>query len=152
MPAGRADELPTGRSMPVRRADEWFRPEGSMPIRRLVDADWKGRCDADQGWSMLTKVGRCPPARSKPRRIPTRPEQPECEQSELQKEPEFRKNTGTKNSQRVDLFGNTGSSIRAEDIREPRHPEGRESEADAKSETGTEIQDGKPDPSCRRYR
>jgi hypothetical protein len=63
------------------------------------------------------------------------PEKPERQQSELQKESEIRKNTGTKNSQRVDLSGkhrntrksrnfrNTGSSTQAEDTREPRHPE-----------------------------
>jgi hypothetical protein len=36
-----------------------------------------------------------------------------------------------------DPFRNTGSSTRAEDIREPRHPEEGESEADTKSETGS---------------
>jgi hypothetical protein len=75
----------------------------SMPTRRLVDA--YGRVDADQkagrcrrkgrcrpeGWSMPTQVGRCRPERSMLRRIPTRSEKPERQQSELRKESEFRK-------------------------------------------------------------
>jgi hypothetical protein len=81
MPAERADELPTGRSMPAGRADV-------MPTS-VVDADQCGRCRPV--WSMPTnKVDEW--------RIPKCPEKPEHQQSELQKEPEIRKNIGTKNS------------------------------------------------------
>jgi hypothetical protein len=63
--------------MLTRRQAGRCRPEGwSMPTRRLVDADQKGRCR---------------PERSMLRRIPTRLEKPESQQSELWKEREFRK-------------------------------------------------------------
>jgi hypothetical protein len=149
-----------------------FRPVGSMPTRRLVDADRKGRCDADQGWSMPTKVGRCRPARSKLRRIPTRPEKPERQTVGTPEEVGISENTGTKNSRRCDSFGkhrNTEApSGRRRNTEEPELPtrsfdsSGRypgtstsgegESEADAKSETGTDVQDGKPEPRCGRRR
>jgi hypothetical protein len=151
-------------------------------------SDWKGQCGSDrkgrcrpEGWSMPTervdamptKVGRCRPARSMLRRIPTRPEKPERQTVETPEEAGISENTGTKNSRRSDLsgkhrnteapsgrhqkhrravtsdpFGNTGSWTRVEDIREPRHSEERESEANAKSEIGTDVRDGKPEPSC----
>jgi hypothetical protein len=138
-----------------------------MPTRRLVDADWKGRFDSDE-------ESRCRPARSKLRRIPTRPEKPERQTVGTPEEAGISENTGTKNRRRSDSSGkhrNTEApSGKRRNTEEPELPtrsetleiglerktsrnldEG-ESEADAKSETGTDVQDGKPEPSCGRRR
>jgi hypothetical protein len=91
MPTGRADDLPTGRSMPARRADEL--PTGRSMSAGRADVMSTSVVDADN------KVDEW--------RIPKCPEKPERQQSELQKEPEIRKNTGTRQSRRLTRPKNT---------------------------------------------
>jgi hypothetical protein len=125
VPTGRVDVMPTEGSMPTKCGR--CRPEGSMQGRpRVVDADWKGRCEVEQEWSTPTKVGRCRPARSKLQRIPTRSEKPERQTVGTSEEAGISESTGTKNNRRSDSSGkhrNTEApSGRRRNTEEPKLP------------------------------
>jgi hypothetical protein len=109
-----------------------------MPTRRLVDANEK--VDATENSEMSGKAGTSNGRNSgRSRNFGKHRNEEQSEVRLVRKTPKHRSPVRkTPKHQRAgtsDPFGNTGSSTQAEDIREPRHPEEGESEADAKSET-----------------